>query len=229
VTDMGSRFVLVTGATGGVGRAVCEQLSALGILPVIAFHSNDELAHEIALKTGGFPIKLDLSDDLSIDALVDGLCQLRGRLIGIAHCASPSPHISKVEKISPEEMLSFWRQNVVGPHRLLAGLVDRLFKVSKVGKIVAVTSFGMGAPEGGAMPNLGAYTISKYGLCGVLALFSAEYRWLEIHTVSPGFTDTPMLEVFDQRFIEILRSEGKLSSPDKIAQQILHYFLTDIQ
>ena len=40
----------------------------------------------------------------------------------------------------------------------------------------------------------------EIGLCGVLALLAAEFPWLKVAT--PRFTDTPMLNAFDERFID---------------------------
>lgn len=227
MTGRGNQYALVTGATGGVGSAVCERLSAHGILPLVAFRSCADTAEQIVSRTGGLSISLDLSDDGSIDALIDGAARLPGRLVGVAHCASPSPQLAPVWNISPAEMESFWRQNVIGPHRLLSGLVRQVFKASRAGVIVAVTSRGMGTPSGGAMPNLGAYTISKYGFCGVLALFAAEFKWLKVRTVSPGFVDTPMLDAFDPRFVEMLRSREELITPGVVADEIMQHILSD--
>jgi 3-oxoacyl-[acyl-carrier protein] reductase len=72
-----------------------------------------------------------------------------------------------------------------------------------------------------AMSNMGAYTISKFGLLGVLAQLNGEYPWLRISAVKPGFTDTSMLRIFDDRFLNQMREQKEFSTPEEVAAEIV--------
>lgn len=218
------RLVLVTGGTGGIGRAVCHALAARALSPVVAYRTNERAARTIAAATGGHPLALDLGAPDAIDATIRDLDEIAGDLVGVAHCASPPPVPLPFGQITDEQLESFWRQNVSGPRRLLAGVVKRRLRPQRSGTIVAVLSQAMGHPLHGAAAGFGAYTISKYGLQGVLALLAADCPWLRVETVSPGFTETKMLEAFDSRFVDRLRREGRVAEPAAVARDIVSYF-----
>ncbi len=43
----------------------------------------------------------------------------------------------------------------------------------------------------------------------------AKYNWLKVRTVTPGFTKTPMLDVFDPRYLEMIQAQNKISIPEE--------------
>ena len=62
-------------------------------------------------------------------------------------------------------------------------------------------------------------------LLGLMKVLDAEYAWLDVQTVSPGYTETPMLDAFDPRFLDQMRAAlpaGEFSSPDSVAAEILN-------
>lgn len=219
-----TRFVLVTGATGGMGAHVCRKLAAKGYVPIVGYHHNYNVANDLAKETAGMALPLAMEDKVSIDKAIAVMAKLEGVLAGLVHCASPAPKLAMFSRISEEEMHVFWQTNVVGSQRLLAGLVKECFKREKKGMIVAITSRGMGEALTDAMPGLGAYTVSKFGLYGVLALLASEYKWLTVKAIKPGFTRTAMLGAFDPRFVEQLEAKGEVADPDTVAEEIVSYF-----
>lgn len=213
-----NKIVLVTGATGGIGAAVCRELAAKNFQPIIAYRADKEsIAMHLAQECRGIPLLLELTDFVSID---HAIANLPKELIGIVHCASPAPNLTSFGRISDDDMQLFWQVNVLAPHRLFAGVVKQYLRKQQRGNIIALTSQAMGDHHSSAMAGMGAYTISKFGLCGVLALLAAEFSWLNVATVSPGFTDTKMLEVFDKRFLEKI----PLRQPSDIAKEVLRHF-----
>jgi NAD(P)-dependent dehydrogenase (short-subunit alcohol dehydrogenase family) len=222
--ETGARRVLVTGATGGIGCEVCRALACRSYTPIVGYRTHADRAQALAAETGGMAIHLDLAELDAIPQAVSEAVNGAGSLLGVAHCASRAPNPVPFTRISPEDMEMFWRQNVLGPHRLLVAVMNQSLKKSRSGTIVAVTSAAMGESWQQAMPGLGAYTVSKYGLCGVLALLAAEFPWLNVATVAPGFTDTPMLKAFDERFIEQAATRRPLRDPADVAREVVAHF-----
>lgn len=217
--------VLVTGATGGIGAVVCRKLANKNIRPIVTYRAEKEsIALQLAQECDGLTLLLELSNSLSIDRAIHEISTFPIELLGIVHCSSPAPRLSSFTRISEVDMQFFWEINVMSIHRLFAGIIKHSLRKLQRGTIVALTSKAMGAVNQSAMSGMGAYTISKFGLCGVLALMAAEFSWLKVVTISPGFTQTKMLEVFDPRFIEQITFETPLSQPAEIADQILSHF-----
>ena len=99
----------------------------------------------------------------------------------------------------------------------------RLFSATSTGVYTGV-DIGEGVIDKGigtAASNMGAYVVAKYGLAGVLAAVAADYSWLRVRSVSPGYTETPMLSVFDDRFLALQRERQPFQTPDEVAQQIV--------
>jgi len=79
----------------------------------------------------------------------------------------------------------------------------------------------------GASSGMGAYVIAKHGLAGVLAMAAADYPWLRVRAVRPGYTETRMLEAFDERFLDLQREKAPFSTPEAVAAMILHEALEE--
>ena len=50
---------------------------------------------------------------------------------------------------------------------------------------------------------------------------AADYPWLRVRAVRPGYTDTPMLAAFDERFLDLQREKAPFSTPQDVAALIL--------
>ncbi len=210
--------ILVTGATGGIGRAVCLALAARGFVPVVGYRGDrHEEAAELAQQCDGELLEIDLLD---LEPMEDKVASLEG-VAGVALVASPPPEIGRLTQVSGASLDHFWRANVLGNQRLLSCLVKSCFQPRRQGFVGAVLSAAMGEHGSAAAPNMGAYTVSKYGLLGVIALLKAETPWLTVRTVSPGFVDTAMLDAFDDRWIDKIRAAGRISTPEQVADDLL--------
>jgi NAD(P)-dependent dehydrogenase (short-subunit alcohol dehydrogenase family) len=217
-----SGLVVITGATGGIGRATAMAVAAAGHVPVIGYRRGKEkIAHDTAQACNGLTLELEMMDATMPDSVVRELVRDARQVHGLVLAASPPPTLSVFGKIDAAEHELYWKTNVVGSHRLLAAITRECLRPHRKGSVVAVLSKAMGSPESPAMRGMGAYTISKFGLSGVLALLKAEYHWLNVASVSPTFTDTEMMEAFDPRFVEQLRARGEIAQPSEVAREIL--------
>lgn len=218
---MPGEWVLVSGGSGGIGSATCAALAHAGYRPVVAYARNRVGAESTARANVGRPLALDLSDDASIASAVEWVVSRGLSLVGVVLAASPAPVLAPFGRITAADMDAQWRVNVLGPQRLLAALVKHVFRHAKRGFVVGVLSEAMGVCGERASASMGAYVIGKYGLAGVLAVAAHDYPWLHVRTMRPGFTDTGMLQVFDERFIEQLRARGAIRRAEDVAQDIM--------
>ncbi|MDO9315472.1 MAG: SDR family oxidoreductase [Burkholderiaceae bacterium] len=214
------RWFLVSGGSGGIGAAVCDQLAARGFTPVVGYHRNAAGAESVAQRTGGHTLALDLGDEASILAAVAHL-ETAPMLCGVVLAGSPPLSLVPFGKITADEMQQQWQVNVLGPQRLLAELVRRCFRKHKQGSVVGVLTRAMGDGIAGAASGMGAYVIAKHGMAGMLAMLAADYPWLRVGAVKPGYTETRMLAAFDERFLAMQREKAPFQTPEQVASLIL--------
>lgn len=214
------KWFLVSGGSGGIGAAVCDLLAARGFTPVVAYHRNAAVAEAVARRSGGFSLALDLSDEASILAAVAQL-EAAPVLAGLVLAGSPPLSLAPFGKITVDEMRQQWLVNVLGPQRLLAELVRHCFRKHRRGSVVGVLTRAMGDGITGASTGMGAYIIAKHGMAGVLATLAAEYPWLRVRAVKPGYTETRMLDAFDERFLALQREKAPFQTPEQVAALIV--------
>ncbi|WP_265949563.1 SDR family oxidoreductase [Dechloromonas sp. A34] len=217
----GRERFLVSGGAGGIGAATCEALAAAGYVPVVGYHRAADAAEAVAARTGGQALALDLASDASIDRALAELAGAEGRLAGAVLAGSPPLTLAPFGKIEAADLQAQLQVNVIGPQRLLAGLVRQCWRPYKDGVVIGILSRAMGEAGSGAASGMGAYVIAKYGMAGLLAVLAADYPWLRVRSVRPGYTETPMLAAFDERFLAQQREKTPFQTPQDVAAQIL--------
>ncbi|SHH64411.1 NAD(P)-dependent dehydrogenase, short-chain alcohol dehydrogenase family [Bradyrhizobium erythrophlei] len=215
-----TKTLLISGGNGGIGRALSHEVAAKGLLPILGYRSGMDEAKEIADQCGGRAVHLDLSDHDSIDRAVTEVSGL-GQLAGIVLAASPPPSVGPFGRIDPDESRLQWQVNVAGPQRLLQALIRTCLQPQKTGVVLGILTAGMGDGKKPAARGMGGYIIAKYGQCGLLAVLAAEYPWLRVRSIRPSYTRTRMLEIFDERFLDLIGQENPIRLPEEVARDII--------
>ncbi|MFI6521137.1 SDR family NAD(P)-dependent oxidoreductase [Spirillospora sp. NPDC050679] len=196
------RTALVTGGAGGIGRAICADLAALGARVVVA-DLDLPAAEKLAGEIGGLAHRVDLADPADIDRFTAEA----GPVDVLVHNAG----ISIVEPFTgsdPAHWDLMWKVNLRAPMQLtralLPGMTDRGW-----GRLVFVSSDGARAGSGGE----GAYAATKAGLFGLAKTLAREAArgGVTSNVVCPGPTDTPMVRTVAEQHPGLL---------DKLAKQI---------
>ena len=211
--------MLISGGSGGIGGALAEALSELGYRPILGYARGGEAARKHAERCGGEAIALDLTDPSQIARALESLCDGRA-LAGVVLAATAPLVLKSFVHLTSDDLDAQWRVHVQGPRQLLAGLVQGAFRRPHRGFVVGILSQAMGSPETPATSMLGAYVVAKHALAGLLAALAADYPWLRVHTVRPGFTDTSLLDAFDPRLLEQLRAHSPFARPEAVASDI---------
>ena len=216
---MADAWVLVSGGTGGIGAKLIAKLAEAGIRSAIGYRSDRTAAESLANAWCGEAFPLDLDDASQVEFTTH---RLAGRNVtALVMNASPAPDIEMFRKVSPKSFEKQFQISVIGNHLLLANMIGNVFRTRRAGTVVGILTRAMGSDTEIALKYVTAHVVAKYGLLGLLKCAKAEYPWLRVETVSPNFTDTPMLDAFDPRFVEMLRKQGKLSNPAAVADAIL--------
>lgn len=171
------RKVAVTGATGGIGRAVVAALAAGGY-EVVALGRSDE-------KLAGLPAVMRVTLDLAAGEPVPLGVE---RLDGLVHCAGISEvaPVAETPRAAWEELMAV---NVVGPAAVTRALLPALRAAG--GHVIFVNA----APGLHGVPNWSAYTASKAALTELADSLREEEapHGVRVTTIYPGGVRTEML------------------------------------
>jgi 2-hydroxycyclohexanecarboxyl-CoA dehydrogenase len=195
------RIALVTGGAGGIGRAICADLAALGARVLVA-DLDERGAHETAAALpGASPLRVDLGDPGDVEAAAAAA----GPVDVLVHNAGVSI-VEPFTESDPAHWDLMWRINLRAPMQLtralLPGMVDRGW-----GRLVFISSDGARAGSGGE----GAYAATKAGLFGLAKTLAREAArgGVTSNVVCPGPTDTPMVRAVAERHPGLV---GKLAA-----------------
>ena len=217
-------YIFVTGGSGGIGSAVCRLCPSLGFTPIIGYNTNAADAHILAKEINGLAVHIDMSDGNSIlnaAKVITREIGTSGSLAAVVLGASPPPALESFLKISNEQLSHQININLIGSNILLQAFIKSFFKKKKAGTVVGILTEAIGSEDRPPATGMGSYVVAKTALKGLLSICSAEYPWLKVRTVSPGFTKTKMLDVFDPRYLEIVHARTPISAPEEVAMHIM--------
>jgi short-subunit dehydrogenase len=179
--DLQDRVVLLTGATGGLGRAIAASLAARGAVLALSARNREALeALAAELPGGGHSVlPADLAEPDAAERLA---AEAVGTEILIANAGLPGA--GKVDEFSAEEVKRALRVNLEAPMLLARALYPAMLEAGS-GQLVFVASLSGKA----ASPRSSIYNATKFGLRGfALGLRSdLNHRGVGVSIVSPGF------------------------------------------
>jgi short-subunit dehydrogenase len=179
------KTVWVTGASSGIGREICSQLSDLGVTVAASARSAERLA-SIGLRVHPYPLDVTKKDDVSRAA--EEIENRHGRIdLALFAAGTYSPVIAGELKVAPfEEMM---RVNYLGVVHGLAAVVPRMVqrRAGHVAWIASVAGYR-------GLPKAAAYGPSKAALINLGESLRPELArsGVIVSVVNPGFVETPM-------------------------------------
>jgi len=218
---------LVTGGTGGIGRAVVERLVAAGRSVAFTYRSSAERAREIEAASEGLATgyALDLVDREGIGPIVEQIDALGPPIDGLVNAAGiqRSQLLAMTSDAVWDEVLDL---NLGAAFRC-SRAVMRGMVVRRRGAIVNVAS--LSATHGVA--GLSAYAASKAGLLAMTRCLAREVgkRGVRVNAVVPGFVASEMTSDVPEAAITKLRADECLpagTSPQAVATTVF-FLLSD--
>lgn len=190
-----SKTVLVTGATGALGKEICKVLASDIQNIFIGYYRHSDIANELAseistLGSSGIPIKIDVTNAKSV-----ANCFISMRKKGLTcqvliNCAAISPGAIEVEKLKVDDWRKTIEINLTGSFICCKYAIGSMKKLGW-GRIINISSiFGRITPA-----TRSAYGASKHGLIGLtqsLARELGEYD-ITVNAICPGPMDTPLV------------------------------------
>ena len=225
MTDLLSdKVCLVTGATRGIGRAVAESFAAESGI-VIGTGTTDSGAAQITefLKTTGASgegMRLDVNDVDSIAELQTKIQEKYGAVSVLVNNAGISRN-NLVMRIKDAEWEEIIETNLNSVYRMCKTFMRGMMR-QRYGRIVNISSVV------GHIGNVGQahYSASKSAILGFSKSLAMEIatRNVTVNMVVPGFINTDMTSVLDERVRENLLSNipmGRMGQPEEVANAVV--------
>jgi len=188
--NLKNKVALITGASRGIGRCLCEHLSSLGIKVVAVARGVEKLKTlEEEIKKKGNEVstyKMDVTDFEDIEKVVDKIVKKWGTIDILVNNAGTNVR-SPIECLKKEEIDLVYDTNLKGTVYVTRHVAPVMIKANK-GHIINISSLaGLRSPKGN-----GLYHSSKSGVI-VFSDSIAKHLMknnIYVTTLCPGAVDT---------------------------------------
>jgi len=212
---------LVTGAAGGLGRVIADQLAdegwAVGLLDLSA----DAIRKAGPLKPNCVAISCDVGNPASVEAALNEFGKAPDLLVNNAGIVRFGPLID----IAQEDFDLVVRVNLVGAFTMARACAKRIVAAKSRGVIINITSMNGIVPG----PNSGAYTSTKSGLALLTKQMAVEWGPLgiRVNAIAPGLIPTEGAGVYGDPEVKAARAAavpiGRLGTPLDIANAVAFF------
>jgi len=217
--DFSGQVALVTGAAGGIGRAVALALGQVGAKVLLVDIAKDAGLHTQSLikDVGGEAmfVQADVSDPEQVQNYVNSAMQTWGRIDIFMNNAAWQGEIHSLVDYPLDVFEKVMNINVRG---VFLGLKYVLPIMIQQGKGAVVNTASLGSFL--ATRKLGPYTASKHAVMGLTKTAALEVarKGIRVNAVCPGPVDTEMLREIEASqatgSTEQLRAQRTASIPD---------------
>lgn len=190
--DIKGLKVLVTGASKGIGDALCKNLSELGVIPIPVARSKPE--NELGFEF----MQLDLSTPADLLKLVEESQELDGLVFNAGAMPIEAPQIDSLSGLD-----SLYILHVLGPAWITKELMER--RKFKPGARVVIVSSGGALPKTLQPEYMGQLVkpydrVKQYAIHKRQQIVLGEFlhgcyqrEGLNVYSMHPGWVDTPGL------------------------------------
>lgn len=225
------KYILVTGGTKGIGRAVIEKFAADGFHIITCARKEADLkALKLEIEqqytfSKVFYRPTDVSDPVALDAFIDYVKGLKVRidvLVNNAGVFIPGPVIGESNTILPYML----ETNLTSAYRITKAFVEDMIR-RRSGHIFMMCSTASIT----AYTNGGSYCISKFALYGLSKVLREELKphGVKVTAILPGATYTASWEGVDLPIERFMRAEDVASaiinaysmSPSAVVEEVL--------
>lgn len=216
------KYALITGASGGIGKAIARKIAADGYSLYLHYHQNEkellELQDELSKENIAiYLVRSDLSKPSGVSSL---LTQLNHPIETIIYSSGTSFYglVSETNEETVDELVQL---HLKSPFNLIKALLPNLI-TKKKGSIVMISSiWGL---TGGSCEVL--YSMVKGGQISYVKSLAKEIALskIRVNAIAPGAINTPMLHKdFTEEDIDYLAEQipmGRSGEPEEVAEAV---------
>ncbi len=221
--DLTGKTALVTGASGGIGKAIAMSLHRQGATVVLSGTRADALeALKSEIGDRAHVAVCNLADTTSVEALSKAAEAVAGAPIDILVNNAGVTRDNLFMRMKDEEWDQVIAVDLTAAFRLCRAVLRGMMK-KRWGRIISITSV-VGVTGN---PGQGNYAAAKAGLIGMSKSLAAEVasRNITVNCVAPGFIVTPMTDVLtgEQKSGLLARiPAGRMGQSNDIAAAVVY-------
>ena len=218
--NLSNKTILITGAAGGIGEALCTSFAEANGTIIIHYNSNRDKAESLLQKLPGMhhrAIQCDLSNADQVNTMFSAIDHVD---IVINNAAVVENH--EIDSLSYQDWQDIWERtigaNLIGPANIMY-LASKFMIKNGGGKFINISSRGAFRGE----PSAPAYGASKAGLNSLgqsLAKALAKDR-VFVYTIAPGFVDTERVKKLIDDEVRAQSPLNRVAKPQEIADTAL--------
>ena len=212
------RTALVTGATKGIGRAVCLALADAGFRVGLCARTAEDVARfagELEARgTRAAGRAADVGNAAQVDAMVRHVEQALGPVEVLVNNAGIA-RLAPFAELTLDDWDSTMATNLRGVFLVTRAVLPGMRR-RKAGTVINIASLaGRNGFVGGA-----AYSASKHAVLGFSRSLMLEVRTegIRVATICPGSVATPLMEQQDM----LDRDPDRILKPEDVAASVLH-------
>ena len=222
-SEQNKTYALVTGGSGGIGKAVCLQLARQGYNMLIHYRSNKETAELVAttvreLNLEATLIKFDVSNrEETRKVLGDWIDQNPNKSIDVLVNNAGIRKDNLLLWMRDEEWDDVLNISLGGFYNVTRLVVEGMIKKKK-GRIINVVS--LSGIKG--LPGQTNYSAAKAAVIGATKALSQEVarRNITVNAVAPGFISTEMTEDLNEKEFKALIPMRRFGKPEEVAEVV---------
>ena len=215
------KYILVTGGSRGIGRAICLKLVSLGMPIVINYNSNTQAAEEakkLVEEAGGQAelLPFNVADKAEVEQAIDQWEQKHPEdYIAVLVNNAGIRRDNVMFMMSDEEWHQVLDTTMNGFFYLTRRLLKHMMPRKRGGRIINMASLsGLKGIQG--QTNYSAAKAALIGATKALALEVAA-RGITVNAVAPGFIETDMTKELPQDELKKMIPVGRFGYPEEVA------------
>lgn len=218
------RYILITGASRGIGKAIAIKLAKMGLPIILNYRSNEQKALEAKdeIELAGVNVELmpfDVSKKEQVDKSIDKW-----------EASHPDDYISILVNnagirrdgmmfmMSDEDWHDVLQTTLDGFFYLTRRILKHMMPRHRGGRIINITS--LSGIKG--LPGQTNYSAAKAGLIGATKALALEVasRNVTVNAVAPGFVETDMTKDLDADSLKELIPMKRFAKPEEVAEVV---------